>query len=257
MDELALKVSGLTVHYHDIPVLWDIDLEVAWGKFVGVLGPNGAGKSTLLKAILGIVPRVSGSVWVEGKSLDMMRPRTAYVPQREAVDWDFPITVKQLVLMGRYPILGTFGRLTKKDHELALECLEKVGMHEYADRQISQLSGGQQQRAFLARALLQDADLYFLDEPLAGVDHATELVLIELLSELVKRQKTVLMVHHDLNTVEKYFNWVVLLNVRLVACGATKNTFTGQNIHKAYGKNFALFDETLKRSRTIAGGYND
>jgi len=253
----ALKVSGLTVHYHEIPVLWDIDLEIPQGKFVGVLGPNGAGKSTLLKAILGIVPTVSGSIWIEGKQLVEVRRRTAYVPQREAVDWDFPITVKQLVLMGRYPFLGAFRRVTKKDHQMAYECLEKVGMHEYADRQISQLSGGQQQRAFLARALLQDADIYFLDEPLAGVDHATELVVIELLSELVKRQKTVLMVHHDLNSVEKYFNWVVLLNVRLVASGPEESTFTDQNIQKTYGKNFALFDETLKRSRTIAEGYND
>lgn len=254
MHDLALKVAALTVQYQDIPVLWDIDFELPRGKFVGILGPNGAGKSTLLKAMLGLVPAVSGSVWIYGKQFAEMRRRTAYVPQRESVDWDFPITVKQLVLMGRYPVLGPFKRITKKDHMLALECLEKVGMQEYAERQISQLSGGQQQRAFLARALLQDAEIYFLDEPLAGVDHATEQVIIDLLSDLTKQDKTVLMVHHDLNTVENYFNWILLLNVRLIASGPTTATFTHDNLKNAYGKSFALFDETLKRSRAIASG---
>lgn len=254
MHDLALKVSGLTVHYHDAPVLWDIDLEIPKGVFVGIVGPNGAGKSTLLKGMLGLIPTVSGSVWVEGKPLSQMRSRCAYVPQREAVDWDFPITVRQLVLMGCYPRQSFYRTISKKDQELCLECLEKVGIAEYADRQISQLSGGQQQRAFLARALMQDADLYFLDEPLAGVDHTTEEIVIRLLSELVKQNKTVLMVHHDLNRVEEYFSWVLMLNVRLIALGPTATTFTRPLIHKTYVKNFALMDETLRRSRTISSG---
>lgn len=245
----ALKVSQLTVHYHNTPVLWDIDLAIPEGSFVGIIGPNGAGKSTFLKGILGLVPRVSGSVWIYGKPLSEMRKRTAYVPQREAVDWDFPITVRQLVLMGCYPRIGSFTPILRRDHELSLECLEKVGMSQFADRQISQLSGGQQQRAFLARALMQQADIYFLDEPLAGVDHATEETIIALLTGLVNEKKSVLMVHHDLNSVEKYFSWVVLLNVRLVASGPTQSTFTQQNLCATYGKNFALFDETYKRSR--------
>lgn len=254
MQELAVKVSGLTVHYHDAPVLWDIDLAIPQGEFVGIMGPNGAGKSTLLKAMLGLTETVSGSIWVHGKPLSLMRKRTAYVPQREAVDWDFPITVRQLVLMGCYPRCRLFAPISKKDHLLCLECLEKVGIAEYADRQISQLSGGQQQRAFLARALMQEADIYFLDEPLAGVDHTTEEIVMELLTSLVKEGKTVLMVHHDLNRVEEYFSWVLLLNVRLIALGPTKSTFTKPNIYKTYVKNFALWDETFKRSRSSALG---
>ncbi len=250
----ALKVSNLTVHYHDSPVLWDIDLAIARGAFVGILGPNGAGKSTLLKAILGLVPVVSGSVWVHDKPLCSMKTHIAYVPQREAVDWDFPITVRQLVLMGCYPRCRPFSFASKKDHEFVSECLEKVGMLDYADRQISQLSGGQQQRAFLARALMQKAEVYLLDEPLAGVDHTTEEMIIALLQSLVKEGKTVLMVHHDLNRVEDYFSWVLLLNVRLIALGPTGSTFTRPNIHKTYAKNFSLLDETVKRSRTTTLG---
>lgn len=254
MHKLALKVSSLTVHYHDAPVLWDIDLEIPKGVFVGIVGPNGAGKSTLLKGMLGLIPTVSGSVWVEGKPLSRMRSRCAYVPQREAVDWDFPITVRQLVLMGCYPRQSFYKTISKKDQLLCVECLEKVGIAEYADRQISQLSGGQQQRAFLARALMQEADLYFLDEPLAGVDHTTEEIVINLLEGLVKQNKTVLMVHHDLNRVQEYFSWVLMLNVRLIDIGPTATTFTKQNIEKTYVKNFALMDETLRRSRTISSG---
>lgn len=254
MHPTALKVSGLTVHYQDSPVLWDIDLEIPKGKFVAIVGPNGAGKSTLLKAILGLVPAVSGSIWIHGHSIDKARSEIAYVPQRGAVDWDFPITVKQLVLMGAYPTLGMFKRIGKNEQERALHCLEQVGMQDFHDRQISQLSGGQQQRVFLARALMQDAMLYILDEPLQGVDHATEEIVIDLLRKLVSEKKTVLMVHHDLNSVEKYFNWVILLNVRLVAAGELEKTFTKQNLHQVYGKSFALFDETLKRSKSFASG---
>lgn len=254
MQTYALKVSGLTVHYHDAPVLWDIDFVLPKGAFVGILGPNGAGKSTLLKAMLGLIPTVSGSVWIEDRPLSQARSKCAYVPQREAVDWDFPITVRQLVLMGCYARLNFYKAISKKDHLLSLECLEKVGMLEYADRQISQLSGGQQQRVFLARALMQNADIYFLDEPLAGVDHTTEEIVIELLTDLVKQGKTVLMVHHDLSRVEEYFSWVLMLNVRLLALGPTATTFTRPIIDKTYAKNFALMDETFKRSQTLASG---
>lgn len=254
MSNPILKVSGLTVHYHDAPVLWDIGFELPRGTFVGILGPNGAGKSTLIKAILELIPAVSGSIWVDKKPIGEMRKKIAYVPQREAVDWDFPITVKQLVLMGCYPRLGCLTPISKKDHQKALECLEKVGIIDYAERQISQLSGGQQQRAFLARALMQDADIYFLDEPLAGVDHTTEEIVIGLLRDLVKQNKTVLMVHHDLNRVEDYFSWVLMLNMRLIAIGPTATTFIRPTIEKTYAKNFSLMDETAKLSHNLSAG---
>lgn len=251
--EITVEVDGLTVHYNQVPVLWDIHFAIPRGSFVGILGPNGAGKSTLLKSMLGLVPIVSGSIWMEGKPFDEMRSRVAYVPQRSAVDWSFPISVLQLVLMGCFPKSGPFGRVTKEDRKRALSCLEQVGIKDLAERQISELSGGQQQRAFLARALLQEADIYLLDEPLAGVDHATEEIIIGLLSKIAK-EKTVLMVHHDLGSVEQYFNYILLLNISLIASGAREEVFTKQNIQKAYGKNFALFDETVKISQQKAAG---
>ncbi len=244
----ALEVSGLTVHYHDSPVLWDIDFTIPPGALVGILGPNGAGKSTLLKAILGLVPRVSGNCTFMGSSFEKMRKKIAYVPQREAVDWDFPITVEQLVLMGSYQRLTFLLPISKEEKAKALACLEKVGMEEYRDRQISELSGGQQQRVFLARALMQDASCYLLDEPLAGVDHATEEIIMELLRELVKEKKTVLMVHHDLGKAREYFSYVLLLNVGLVASGPISEVFTKSLIEQTYRRNFDLLDEAFKRS---------
>lgn len=246
----AVKVANLSVHYQTLEVLWDINLEIPQGQFVGVLGPNGAGKSTLLKVILGLVRPMSGSVRFFGQKFCDVRKRCAYVPQREVVDWDFPITLKQLVLMGRYPHLGAFGWAKKCDFDAVEACLAQVGLTEQANRQINELSGGQQQRAFLARALLQDPDIYLLDEPLSGVDHASEELIMKLLQDAVSKNKTVLMVHHDLNSVEKYFSWIVLLHVRLVASGRTKEVFTKHNIKQAYGKNLALFDEALKLSQT-------
>lgn len=251
---LALEISHLTVHYQSIPVLWDINLEIFQGSFAAIVGPNGAGKSTLIQAILGILRPVSGSVLLFQKPFSEVRLRCAYVPQREAVDWDFPITVQELVLMGRYPQLGAFRWVKKSDKDACAHFLEKVGIQEFAQRQISQLSGGQKQRAFLARALLQDPDFYFLDEPLAGIDHATEELIMQHLTDATKRNKTVLMVHHDLNSVQKYFDWLVLLNVRLVASGKTKSVFTKEYMRKAYGKNFALFDEALKLSQSRLAG---
>lgn len=250
-SESALLVENLTVHQKEVPVLWDINFEIPQKTCIGVVGPNGAGKSTLIKAMLGLVPMVSGTVKLLGSDLSKVRSRLAYVPQREVIDWDFPITVRQLVCMGCYPRLGLFRFIQKSDLEAVDLALEKVGLLDLANRQISQLSGGQQQRAFLARALLQDPDIYFLDEPLAGVDHSSEEFIMQILRAKVEENKTVLMVHHDLNSIEKYFSWVLLLNIRLVACGPTAEVFNRHNIKQAYGKNFTLLDEAMKLTRKV------
>lgn len=250
----AVKVANLTVHYRSSPVLWDINLDVPQGALVGILGPNGAGKSTFMKVLLGLIAPLSGSIKILGKKFCEVRKRCAYVPQREAIDWDFPITVRQLVLMGRYPHLGPFRWTKKSDLEAVDHVLETVGLQDLKDRQISQLSGGQQQRAFLARALLQDPDIYFLDEPLAGVDHASEELIMTQLKHATSQNKTVLMVHHDLHSVEKYFSYLILLHVHLVKAGPTKSVFTKHNIQQAYGKNFTLFDEAVKLSQSLSQG---
>lgn len=253
-SEPLFEVKQLTVNYDKIPVLWDISLSVPKGVMVGIIGPNGAGKSTLIKAALGIVNPLSGSVQFFGQPLKQVRQRIAYVPQRESVDWDFPITVKELVLMGRYGTLGLFRRPREADRSAADHYLKLLGMEEYADRQISLLSGGQQQRAFLARALLQEADIYFMDEPFAGVDLATETLIVQLLQQLTAAGKTIFVVHHDLNTVESYFNWVILLNMRLIACGETSRYFTPHYLNAAYGKSYALLDEAFKLSQLKQAG---
>jgi manganese/zinc/iron transport system ATP- binding protein len=248
------EVSQLTVNYDKTPVLWDISLTVPKGVMVGIVGPNGAGKSTLIKAAMGIVKPLTGKVEFFGQPLKRVRQRVAYVPQRESVDWNFPITVKELVLMGRYGKLGLFKWPKKEDRQKAAHYLKLVGMEEYGDRQISQLSGGQQQRAFLARALMQEADLYFLDEPFAGVDLATEGVIIDLLRKLRDQGKTIFVVHHDLNSVESYFDWVLLLNMRLVACGETSRYFTPHYLNSLYGKSYALLGEAFKLSQQKQSG---
>lgn len=249
MNAPTFEVNQLTVTYDSTPVLRDVSLVVPGGLMVGIIGPNGAGKSTLIKAALGIVKPISGKVEFFGQALKRVRQKIAYVPQRESVDWDFPITVKDLVLMGRYGKLGLFHRPSKADTAAVDHYLELVGMEQYADRQINQLSGGQQQRAFLARALLQEADIYFFDEPFIGVDLATETVIIQLLQKLRASGKTIFVVHHDLFTVESYFDWVILLNQRLIACGETKRYFTPQYLSAAYGKSYALLNEALKVSK--------
>jgi len=231
----VLKVNSLTVGYTWKPVLWEIDFEIPQGKIVGVVGPNGAGKSTLLKSVMGVVPVTNGSVGIFGQPLDEVRKRVSYVPQRESVDWDFPASVFDVVMMGRYGRLGLLSRPRKADKEVVLDCLEKVGMADFAKRQISQLSGGQQQRVFIARALAQQADLYLLDEPFAGVDAATEETIIRLLRKMSEENKTLVVVHHDLQSVKKYFDWVIMLNVDLVAYGPTETVFTEENIKKTYG----------------------
>jgi manganese/zinc/iron transport system ATP- binding protein len=239
----ALEIHDLTVAFDRKPVLWNIDISIPQGKLVGIVGPNGAGKSTLIKAVMGLLPLSSGYVKVFDQTLDVVRDRISYVPQRESVDWDFPASVLDVVLMGRYGKLGLFKRPRKADRDVAMECLKKVGMESFINRQISQLSGGQQQRTFLARALAQQADIYFLDEPFAGVDAATEKTIIQLLQEMTNAKKTVIVVHHDLQSVTEYFDWVILLNTRLIAHGPTDATFTSQNLQEAYGGKLTLLSE--------------
>ncbi len=230
-----LEVHDLTVAYHQRPVLWDIDFSIPPSQLVGVIGPNGAGKTTLIKAVLGMVPLASGWVNCFGHPAKESRRRIGYVPQRESVDWDFPTDARDVVLMGMYGQLGWLRRPGRADREKATECLRMVGMADYARRQISQLSGGQQQRVFLARALAQDAELYLMDEPFAGVDAATEKAIVVLLDDLKQHGKTVMAVHHDLQTVEEYFDWVVLLNMRQIAVGRTGDVYTPENLRKTYG----------------------
>jgi manganese/zinc/iron transport system ATP- binding protein len=235
-----VDVTDLTVAYHEKPVLWDVDMSVPEGTLMAIVGPNGAGKTTMIKAILGLIPPAAGNVQIYGKAYTEQRHLVGYVPQRGSVDWDFPTTVLDVVMMGRYGKLGWFKRPGAKERQLALEALEKVGMAQFASRQISQLSGGQQQRTFLARALVQDAKVYFMDEPFQGVDATTERAIITLLQELRAQQKTVIVVHHDLQTVPEYFDWVTLLNVRCIACGPVKEVFTEENLRQAYGGRIAF-----------------
>ncbi len=239
----ALEVTDLTVAYQEKPVLWDIDLDVPEGILMAIVGPNGAGKTTLIKSILGLITPAAGNVLIYGKSYAAQRHLVGYVPQRGSVDWDFPTSVLDVVLMGRYGALGWFKRPSAADRQLAYDALEKVGMVDYASRQISQLSGGQQQRTFLARALVQDAKLYFMDEPFQGVDATTERAIIEILQNLREQGKTVIAVHHDLQTVQEYFDWVTLLNVRRIASGPVAEAFTPEKLRQAYGGRIAFLKE--------------
>jgi manganese/zinc/iron transport system ATP- binding protein len=236
----ALEVHDLTVAFDRKPVLWNIDLLVPQGKLIGIIGPNGAGKSTLVKAMMGILPLSSGYIKLFDQSLDEIRSRVSYVPQRESIDWDFPASVMDVVLMGRYANVGLFRRPRRADRDIAIDCLKKVGMEAFSNRQISQLSGGQQQRTFLARALAQQADIYFMDEPFAGVDAATEKAIVTLLRSMTDNQKTVVVVHHDLQSVKQYFDWIIMLNTRLIASGPTPETFTAENLQATYGGKLTL-----------------
>jgi manganese/zinc/iron transport system ATP- binding protein len=230
----VVSVRDLTVAYHESPVLWDIDLDIEEGKATAIVGPNGAGKSTLLKSLLGLVPIAAGSVRLLGLTLPEVRNRVAYIPQRGSVDWDFPTNALDVVTMGRYGHLGWFRRPGKRDRDLAIECLDKLGMADLAHRQISQLSGGQQQRVFLARALAQEADLYLMDEPFVGVDAVTERAIVKLLHDVRDSGKTVVAVHHDLESVRDYFDNVALLNVELIASGPVPIVFTEENLRATY-----------------------
>jgi manganese/zinc/iron transport system ATP- binding protein len=243
VDNPIIEIHDLSVAYERKPVLWDVDLSLPEGQLIGVIGPNGAGKSTLLKAIMGLLSLNSGYIQIDGKPLEEMRHKISYVPQRESVDWDFPTSVYEVVMMGRYGQLGLFKRPKKADKEIVMDSLRKVGMDNFKDRQISQLSGGQQQRVFLARALAQQADIYFMDEPFAGVDAATEKAIIELLGEMSAQNKTVIVVHHDLQSVAKYFDWIILLNMRLVASGPINEAFTPELLQETYGGKLTLLTE--------------
>ena len=245
VENPVLEIHDLTVAYQRKPVLWSIDLTVPQGILAGIIGPNGAGKSTLIKAIMGLIPVSSGYVKLFNQDLDKIRQRISYVPQRESVDWDFPASVSDVVMMGRYGKMGLFARPSQIDKDMVHSALEKVGMASYSDRQISQLSGGQQQRVFLARALAQDADLYFMDEPFAGVDVATETAIITLLKELRNQGKTVLVVHHDLQTVTDYFDWTIMINMKLVANGPANEVFTQENLQECYGGKLTILSRLV------------
>ena len=247
-----LSIHDVTVAYDRKPVLWDVDYDAPERSLVGVIGPNGAGKSTLIKAALGLVPLASGRIHVFGRPAKTQRTRIGYVPQRESVDWDFPVSALDVVTMGRYGRIGLFRRVSKPHRAAAMACLEKVGMADFAHRQISQLSGGQQQRVFLARALAQEADLYLMDEPFAGVDAATEQAIIEILRGLRASGKTCLVVHHDLASAREYFDHALFLNMRVVAAGPINDVFTNEVLHKTYGGRLTFMDRAaaaLARSK--------
>jgi manganese/zinc/iron transport system ATP- binding protein len=240
MNHLPIKVEDLTVAYHEEPVLWDVDLEVPEGTLMAIVGPNGAGKSTLIKTILGLIQPAAGRVFIYGRPYREQRRLVAYVPQRGSVDWDFPTNALDVVMMGRYGRLGWLKRPGESERQMALESLVQVDMADYADRQISQLSGGQQQRVFLARALVQAAQIYLMDEPFQGVDATTERAIVSVLHSLRADGRTVVAVHHDLETVPEYFDRVLLLNVRAIASGPVKAVFTPQNLRRTYGGRMAL-----------------
>lgn len=237
---VPIQIDGLSVSYGRTRVLSNIYVEIEPGQVAGIVGPNGAGKSTLFKAILGLVEVNAGKVLVFGDKVESQRRRIAYIPQRDDVDWQFPATVYDIVLQGRYPHKRFLQPLHKSDHMIALEAMEKVGIDQLRNRQIGALSGGQQQRVFLARALCQESDIFLLDEPFVGVDMTTEEKIIDILKGLAIKGKTMLVVHHDLSTVENYFDYVVLLNQRLIAAGKTADAFTQENISKAYGAQLTI-----------------
>lgn len=240
------SIHAMTVAYQRKPVLWDVDYDAPANALVAIVGPNGAGKSTLIKAALGLVPRASGLVEFWGEPYKRVRDRVAYVPQRESVDWSFPVSALDVVCMGRYRRVGWLRPVGRAHKRAALECLDRVGLADLAHRQISQLSGGQQQRVFLARALAQEGDLYVMDEPFAGVDAATERAIVALLRELRDAGKTAIVVHHDLQTVPQYFDHALLLNMRVVASGPVDEIFTEDNLQKTYGGKLTLLSEAAE-----------
>jgi manganese/zinc/iron transport system ATP- binding protein len=249
-----IEITDLTVSYDKKPVLWDIQFSVPKGALVAVIGPNGAGKSTLIQSIMGFISPNSGKIRFFGKTVKEFYKKIAYVGQRALIDWDFPITVIEVLEMGIYGKLGWFKRLSKKDKKRVEEVLEKIGLKELASRQISELSGGQQQRLFIGRSLLQDADIYFLDEPFQGIDVNAEMLIVEILKDLAKKGKTIFVVHHDLNTVESYFDYAILLNMRLIAAGPLKEVFKEENLLKAFGQKEGLLEEAFLKQRVRQEG---
>jgi manganese/zinc/iron transport system ATP- binding protein len=254
MNEMVpLSIHDLTVAYQHRPVLWGIDYDSPAGKLIAILGPNGAGKSTLVRAALGLLPIAAGSIRFFGQPFAQVRHRVAYVPQRSSVDWDFPVSAIDVVCMGLYRKIGWFRPIGRQVRLQAMEALEQVGLADYASRQIRQMSGGQQQRVFIARALVQQADLYLMDEPFAGVDATTERTIVGILQGLKNSGKTALVVHHDLQTVDDYFDEALLLNTRLFASGPIKEVLTPERLRQTFGGKLALLDQvghrmTLSRS---------
>ena len=249
-----IEIHDLTVSYLKRPVLWGIDLVVPEGVLVGIVGPNGAGKSTLIKSIMGLLPTTSGWVRIYGQTGPAGRRRIAYVPQRESVDWDFPVVVRDVVMMGRYGRLGLVRRPGAEDRRVADRCMARLGIGHLASRQIADLSGGQQQRVFLARALAQEADIYLMDEPFVGVDAATESAILVLLRELRGQRKTVMVVNHDLEAAREYFDYLLLINMRVVAFGPTADVFTTELLQKTYGGRLTILSEVAERVREQAVG---
>ncbi len=252
LANLAIDVNDLTVAYNDRPVLWDVDLQVPSGVLMAIAGPNGAGKTTLLKSILGLVRPAAGRIFIHGAPYREQRHMVAYVPQRGSVDWDFPTQVLDVVMMGTYGKLGWLKRPGQKQRGVAMQCLERVGMADFHHRQISQLSGGQQQRVFLARALAQEAQVYLMDEPFQGVDATTERAIIELLRDLRTQGRTVVVVHHDLQTIPEYFDWLALINVRRIASGPVSQVFIPDYLRQTYGGRVAFLS-----SRELPGQAED
>lgn len=253
-EKPVLTVKQVTVSYDHCSALWDISFDLSPGQIVGIIGSNGAGKSTLLKSLIGIVKPLSGNVSFFGKPFNQVRERIAYVPQKGEIDWDFPITVFDVVLMGRYGRLGGLKWYRKSDRVMAKRVLSLLEMEHLKDRQIRELSGGQQQRLFIARALMQEADFYLLDEPFAGIDKTTEALIMEILCKLKNEGKTIVLVHHDLNNAQKYFDSLVILKTSLIAAGRTEDVFNLENLNRAYGYKGALFDEALRLSRQKSTG---
>ena len=243
-NNTAVSINDLTVAYDDKPVLWDIDLDIKKGTLMAIVGPNGAGKSTLIKAMLNLIKPITGCISFFGSSYKKERSKIAYVPQKGSVDWDFPTTALDVVEMGRYGKIGWIKRVGKSDRKIAVDAIKKVGMEGFEKRQISQLSGGQQQRIFLERALVQDAEIYFMDEPFQGVDAKTEKSIINILKKLRDEGKTVIVVHHDLQTVEEYFDYITFINVAVISSGKVKEIFNRENIEKTY-KNRSFTDFSL------------
>lgn len=249
-DTPALSISHLTVRYQTEPVLWNVSAAIPHGTLMAVVGPNGAGKTTFIKSLLNIITPDAGTISFFGGTYSQHRHRIAYVPQRLSVDWDFPATALDVVLMGRYAHMGWFKRPSSADYDAAWHALEQVQLTNYAQRHISQLSGGQQQRVFLARALVQQADIYLMDEPFMGVDMATEHTIIELLKTLRSNGKTIMVVHHDLQTLQDYFDWLLLLNIKLIACGPIEQVLHAENLHATYGKH-TLFTTCFNQPREL------
>jgi len=243
-----LEIHDLTVGYNNKPVLYGIDVEVEEGSLVGIIGPNGAGKSTLIKTVMGMMKPEDGYIKIFGETGKKAITRVGYIPQRESVDWDFPVTAMDVVLMGRFSHSRWYQRVSKRDRLFASECLDQMNMLPYANRQIGNLSGGQQQRVFLARALAQQSDLYLMDEPFEGVDALTEKAIVELLKNLRDQKKTLLIVHHDLSTAKEYFDQLLLLNLRIIAYGQSSEVFTNELLQRTYGGKLTVLSEVSSRN---------